>query len=242
MKRTKISRNFLVFFGGGLLFMALLGSCDAITGFFSSSWGSNLKRDQGQLLPKITASNAEKLANDTAGDPKRAKLVAEKILEALKNTTNSAEKAALLNAGLIAANNASNLITVVMSNIDTFSDSNTTIETVLGKIQAAGDVTANARLISGLLDASGENPNFAEASQDNLALAAVTLLLSDAQEQNYVTAGGQKEYLDKFEADKNSENPQLTDKQNKALVLAGAAVAKKDGVLKDVLTSFKLTG
>jgi PleD family two-component response regulator len=243
MKRTKISRNFLVLFGGGLFFMVLLGSCDAITGFFSSSWGSNLERDQGRLLPKITAKNAAELANDTAGDPKKAKLVAEKILDALKNTTDPAEKAALLNAGLIAANNASNLITVMMSNIDAFSNSNGDVGTVLEKVQAAGDVRANANLISGLLDASGANTDsglLAGATQDNLALAAVTLLLADAQEQDYTDASGQKEYLDNFATNKTSATL-LTDKQNMALDLAQAAAGKKDGVLKDVLDTLNLT-
>jgi hypothetical protein len=223
--------------------MALLGSCDAITGFFSTSWGSNLERDLGRLLPKITAKNAADLANDTAGDPKRAKLVAEKILEALKNTTDPAEKAALLNAGLIAANNASNLITVMMRNIDAFSNSTGNVETVLEKVQAAGDVTANADIISGLLTASGADTDstlLAGASQDNLALAAITLLLADAQEQDYETAADQKDYLDEFEA-KKGDASQLTDKQKGAIVL-GVAAGKKDGVLKDVLDDLKLTG
>ena len=219
--------------------MALLGSCDAVTGFFSTSWGASLERDMARLLPKITVKNAVKLANDTAGDPKMAKLVAEKILEALKNTTNPAEKAVLLNAGLIAANNASNLITVMMSNIDAFSDSNANVVTILEKIQAAGDVRANANLISGLLNASGANTSLAGVSQDNLTLAAVTLLLADAQEHNYMTAGDQKTYLDQFETDRNSENGEdiLTPMQKQALTLAGAVTG---GVLKDVLKNLKL--
>jgi hypothetical protein len=243
MKRTKTGRDFLVLFGTGLFFMILLGSCDAITGFFSTSWGSSLERDLERLLPKITAKNAVELANDTAGDPKKAKLVAEKILEALKNTTDPAEKATLLNAGLIAANNAGNLITVMMSNIDAFSNSNGNVETSLEKFQAAGDVKANAELISGLLDASGADTDptlLAGVAQDNLALASITLLLADAQEQNYVDASGQKEYLDQFEADKTSDPSVLSPKQNKALNLAQVAGGKKDGILKNVLKDLKL--
>jgi hypothetical protein len=227
-----------------------LGSCEAITGFFSTSWGSNLERDQGRLLPKITAKNAAELANDTAGDPKRAKLVAEKILEALKNTTDPAEKAALLNAGLIAANNASDLIMIMMGSIDTFSDPDVSVGTILGKVQAAGDVQASGTLISDLLKAGGEDADHTAATQDNLVLAAVTLLLADAQEHDYLDPGAQETYLDQFEANKTGGgDPQagaegvgvgLTEKQKQALDLAEIA-ASKDGALNDVLKLLKLT-
>jgi hypothetical protein len=230
--------NLLTLLGIALFLMILLGSCDAITGFFSTSWGAGLARDQAKLLPPITAKNAEDLANDTAGDPKRAKLVAEKILEALKKTADSAEKAALLKAGLIAANNASNLITVMMGNIDTFSDSKTDVGTVLGKIQEAGDIRNNAELVSGLLDAAGSETSLAGVSQDNLVLAAATLLLADAQENNYTDPTTQEEYLDDF-AGKKADETALTKKQKQAITLAGAA-ANKDGVLKEVLGYLKL--
>ncbi|MDR3139088.1 MAG: hypothetical protein LBT95_05370 [Treponema sp.] len=226
--------NPLVLLGIGLVLMVLLGSCDTITGFFSKSWGSGLARDLAKLLPPITAKNAEDLANDTAGDPNRAKIVAEKIREALEKATDPAEKAALLRAGLIAANNASDLITVMMGNIDTFSDpTTTTVGTVLGKVQEAGNLQDNAQLVSGLLDAAGPETSLAGVSQDSLVLAAATLLLADAQENDYTDPTTQEEYLDTFK-EKKADETSLTTKQKQAITLAAAA-ANKDGALKEVL-------
>jgi hypothetical protein len=242
MKGEKTRNKSRVLFGLGLFLMVLLVSCEDITGFFSKSWGSNLERDLGKLLPPITTKNALALANDTVGDPKRAKLVAEKILEALAKTTDPAEKAVFLNAGLIAANNASNLITVMLGNIDTFSDPKVDMGTVLEKVQAAGNVQANADLISRMLTAAADDTGHVALtgiSQDNLVLGAVTLLLADAQENKYFDPDGQKEYLSEFADNRVKPDKLLTDKQKKALTLSAAA-GNQTGALNEVLVVLNL--
>jgi hypothetical protein len=244
MGYIKARTKFRILFGIGFFLTILLTSCEAITGFFSTSWGSKFERDQARLLPPISAQNALALAEDTAGDPERAKIVAKKILEALSKTTDPAERAALMKAGLVAANNASYLLTVMMGNIDTFSDPKVTLETILGKVQGAGDVQGNAQLISEILEAGGAGSTntaaLAGISQGNLVLGAVTLLLADAQEHNYLTPSGQETYLTKFADDRKQGDPLLiTQKQDQALALAAVA-ANEEGSLKEVLKILNL--
>ncbi|MDR2758163.1 MAG: hypothetical protein LBB78_02145 [Spirochaetaceae bacterium] len=223
-----------------LVLMTVLASCDSISGFFSTSWGSGLERDKEGLLPKINAGNALELAKDSAGDKKKAKLVTEKIRDALAKTNDPAEQQELLKAGLLAANNSSDLIMAVMGNLNTLNNPQVTVGMILEKVQAAGDVQANAGLISGLLDA-GKVENAADlagVAQDDLVLAAVTLLLADAQSLGKMTPDTQEDYLKDF--DQKKQNPyNLTDKQKKALVLAGAA-AQSPGPLTDMLKNFHL--
>jgi hypothetical protein len=121
----------------------------------------------------------------------------------------------------------------MMGNIDTFSDPNVELGTILGKVQAAGDVQANANLISGMLDAAGEIP-LTEISQDNLVLGAVTLLLADAQAHENFDPDSQKEYLDEFTVNQEETPEVLTKKQHQALTLSAAA-GGQDGALKEVL-------
>jgi hypothetical protein len=111
------------------------------------------------------------------------------------------------------------------------------VQAALEKIQAAGNVRKDAAIISGLLDAGGTS-GLDAVSQDNLVLAAVTLLLADAQEQGGLDLSSQEQYLKEFEQDRKI-NGALTDKQIKALEIAGAAVGKI-GALDDVLALLKL--
>lgn len=229
-------------FGTVLVLIAALTACEGAGKFFSTSWGSGLEREQERLIPKITAGNAQELAAESAGDKKKAKLVAEKIKDTLSKTNNPAEQKVLVNAGLTAANNASDLTMVILGNIPTFLDPAATVDTILKKIQTAGDVQANAGIISGLLDAGKVDSATAltGASPDNLALAAVTLLLADAQAENYTDVEGQKKYLEKFEQKRQQGETFLTGKQQKALILAQAA-AQKAGPLTDMLKQFHLS-
>jgi hypothetical protein len=225
-------------FGMVLILTAALGSCDSVGGFFSASWGSGLKRDQEKLLPGINAGNAKELAHDSAGDTEKAGIVAEKIRDALEKTNDAAERKTLLEAGIIAANNASDLVTVVMGNINALKDP--TLDRILDKTQAAGDVQANAGLISGLLDAGqAENAgDLAGVAQDDLVLAALTLLLADAQAAGKTAPDDQAAYIEDF--GKKKQNPALlTDKQRKALLLAGAA-SRNPGPFIDMLESLYL--
>ncbi|MFP3090621.1 hypothetical protein LQZ21_09880 [Treponema sp. TIM-1] len=220
--------------------MAILVSCDSVSGFFSSSWGSGLKRDPEKLLPKINAGNALELANESAGDKKKAKLVAEKIQDALAKTDNPADQKVLLEAGLIAANNASDLVMVMMGNINVFKDPQVTVDRILDKIQTAGDVQTNAGLISGLLDAGKvkKPADLAGSAQDELVLSAVTLLLADAQSMGKTNPADQEDYLKDF-GQKKQDSQNLTDKQKKALILAEAA-AKNPGPFTDMLERLHL--
>jgi hypothetical protein len=228
--------------GTVLCLITTLTACEGTSKFFSTSWGSGLEREQERLIPKITAGNAQKLATDSAGDKKQAKRVAEKIQDALSKTNNPAEQAVLVNAGLTAANNASDLIMVILGNLTAFLEPPVTTEKILKKIQTAGDVQTNAGIISGLLDAGNvvNNTALTGASPDNLALAAVTMLLADAQAENYMDVEGQKKYLEKFLQKRQQHESLLTDKQQKALILAQAAV-QKASLLTDILKVLHLS-
>lgn len=229
-----------VLLGTGLLLMAALASCEAAGTFFSTSWGTGLARDEERLLPKVNAGNALELAADTAGDKKKAKVVAEKIRGALEKTNNPAERNTLLKAGLIAAGNTSDLVMVVLANLNALRDPAETPASILGKIGGAGDVQASAALISGLLDAGQVKSagDLQGLAQDDLALAALTLLLADAQSLGKMSPGEQEDYLRDFEQKKQNSGL-LTDKQRKALVLA-SAVVQNGGPLTDLLGNLHL--
>jgi hypothetical protein len=215
-----------------------LSSC---TDVFSTSWGSALKRDPDKLIPQVTSSNVEELLDASLGDPDFATILLGKINDSVK-TAKGGEKAALQDAGLKAAANASGLATSILDNAGTLltsgkgssKDIQNTVDGILRDMngenlqQIAGDLRT-------ILDDESTYKKNSKAPDEDLAVAAVVLLLADAKK-----AENLDEYLDAF-ADRK-ESLTLTSNEKKALFLA-ETLAKKhtdNEIINELLDAMKL--
>jgi hypothetical protein len=185
MKKFKMIGNLVFLLIAGLSLTVFLASCDQITGFFSNSWGKGLARDPEKLFPTVTAKNAQKLADETAGDPAAAKVLLKKINEAAKNATGK-EKAALRKAGLTAANNASDLTGLILGNaskLEKLKDKSgdAALTEVSDMLKNAGDVNETADLLEDMFKGA-DSSVYDAMPPDELALAALTLVVAETGE------------------------------------------------------------
>jgi hypothetical protein len=185
MKKFKTIGNLVFLLAAGLSLTVLLASCEQVTGFFSNSWGKGLARDPDKLFPTVTAENAQALADETAGDPAAAKALLKKIADAVKNATGE-KRAALLRAGLTAANNASNLTGLILGNaseLENLKDEgeNDALDTVVGMLKTAGDVNETADLLEEMF-ADADSSDYNAMPADELVLAALTLVVAGTEE------------------------------------------------------------
>lgn len=185
MKKFKRCGYLVFVVMAGLALTVSLASCEQITGFFSNSWGKNLTRDPEKVFPTVTSKNAQKLADETAGDPAAAAVLLRKIKEAAKNAT-GAEKEALLKAGLTAANNASDLTGLLLGNatkLKNLSDGDTdqALDDLTGIMKQAGNVSDTAQNLEELFkDADAATYN--AMPPDELATAAFILAIDEGGE------------------------------------------------------------
>jgi hypothetical protein len=215
----------------------VLSSCMDV---FATSWGSALKRDPNKLIPTVTASNVGDLLDASLGDTDFASTLLGKIDEAAK-TAQGSDKTALQDAALKAAANASGLTTAILENAGTLletgesdADITKTIDGILKDIdgESLRQIADNLRSV---LDTSqGAYRQGTKASNEDLAVAAVILLLADAKE-----AGDLEDYLDSFASRKNL-NP--TSNEETALFLAGIIAQKNtdDEIISQLLSAMNL--
>jgi hypothetical protein len=216
-----------------------LSSCVDV---FSTSWGSALKRDPDKLIPQVTASNVEDLLEASLGDTDFATTLLGKISDSVE-TARGDEKAALQDAGLKAAANASGLATSILDNAGTLlkgsegdiTDIQTTIDAILKDINGE-DLQQIAADLRAILNNETINTYKAKtkASDEDLAVAAIVLLLADAKK-----TGNLNSYLNQF-ANRKDVNP--TENEKKAILLAGVIAERTidNEIINELLSAMNL--
>jgi paraquat-inducible protein B len=215
----------------------ILSSCMDV---FSTSWGSALKRDPNKLIPTVTASNVGELLEASLGDTEFASTLLSKIADSAKKTTGK-EKAELQDAALKAAANASGLATEVLKNAETLlktANGNTgdiqhSIDGILKDINGSNLQQISEDLNSVL---TGNNYNGNKASNEDLAMAAIILLLADAQKADTL-----EDYLDSFSGRQQNDTP-LSRNEEKALSLAKIIADRHidDDIISQLLDAMNL--
>ena len=201
----KVALSFFVMMAGLLFF-----SC---TNFFSNSWASWAARDYNSLIPNVTAGNVSNLASLFEDDPDGSLALLKKIQSAVNGNPSAADLLILQSAALEVAVNSVGLVNGMlaaagnMSDFDNVDDARSILDAALNamsNLEEAGSLLAailpNPPAInsgSGTLDENdpeyGAFMNFAKsASADDLAMAAVVLLLGEASK----FAGDLDEFLE----------------------------------------------
>jgi hypothetical protein len=211
-----------------------LASCAQV---FGTSWGSALKRDPDKLIPKVTSSNVGELLEASLGDADFAITLLGKIKDSAGNAQGD-EKAALQDAALKAAANGSGLTTAILNNAGTLlegkgntKDIQKAIDGILNDINGA-DLQKIADDLGDIL--SDDYKNKAKATDEDLAVAAVVLLLADAKN----TGNNLEDYLESF-ATRQDLN-EATPNEAKAIFLAGIVAKRNDGIINDLLSAMNL--
>jgi hypothetical protein len=215
----------------------ILSSC---TDVFSTSWGSALKRDPDKLIPQVTSSNVKELLEASLGDPGFATTLLGKINDSVK-TTQGEEKAALQDAGLKAAANASGLTNSILNNAEALLKSGGgNIEDIKNTVDGIlRDMNGEAlQQIAGNLQTILKDKNTYQAKNkapdEDLAVAAIVLLLADAKKAENLDA-----YLDAFAGRKELT---LNPNEETALFLAGIIADKhtNNKIISELLEAMKL--
>jgi hypothetical protein len=180
----------------------LLGSC---TDFFSSSLAPWAKRDPSKVVPKVTAANAAELIILMESDPDLSLVVLEGIQDIVNGASSEAEKAALRQAALQAAANASGLGNALFVNAGTIID---TLDNPEDLKKAAIDAVNNMDnlnkvsdiLLNGIIPPPSSpefDPFLKSAPATDLALTATVILLGEAKTlgsseaiEDYITGSG----------------------------------------------------
>jgi hypothetical protein len=215
----------------------VLSSCMDV---FSTSWGSALKRDPNKLIPAVTASNVEDLLDASLGDTDFASTLLGKINDAAK-TAQGSDKTVLQDAALKAAANASGLTTAILENAgillesgENTTDIKKTIDGILSGIDGESLRQIADDLRSVLDTSQNAYKQGTKASTEDLAVAAVILLLADAKGE-----GNLEDYLDSF-AGRKDLNP--TPNEETAIFLAGIVAQKHvdDEIINQLLSAMNL--
>jgi hypothetical protein len=250
MKMVK-RRNFFT----GLMLLGVLAagfsliSCEAVTGFFSNSWGENLKRNPKNLVSDVNSSNANEMVKTFMGDPKASKALLEAIVGKARNAQ-GAEKVTLQKAGLTAAINASELETTIIKSAGNFLSNSDSDEDQIGKIaetlQDLPDITGIANDLESLFGTPSSGSTYSGFGKDSdagnkLVVGAVICLLADFQEnddndfEEYIN-----DFADKLDGDNESDIVRdLNTRQRTAYYLLKTADnANAEGPLGDLLKEF----
>jgi hypothetical protein len=240
-------RNFFtgLVFGGVMVILGLsLISCEDVTGFFSHSWGEDLKRDPSKLVGDVKPSNVKDMVKTFAGDPEASKALLKEISKKAQAATGK-DKAILQSAGLAAAANASGLGTTILSSAGDFLSDNDeeAIDKLTNMLDDFPNVTAIADDLVTLFGEPGSDniyPHIDPDAGNDLVMAAVICLLADYQDKN--SEGGDLEsYINNFSdnVDPDQVSDSFSSRQKTAYYLL--KTAKKngaEGVLGDLLKEF----
>jgi hypothetical protein len=206
---------------------------------FTNSWGSALKRDPDKLIPKVTTSNVGELLDASVGDPEFAAVLLGKIRNSVENTTGK-DKAILQDAGLKAAVEASGLAAEFINNAgellktESAEGVKNSIDTILKNLDTDRSISIANNLLD-ILDDETAFKEFSEASNGDLAVAAVVLLIGEVKK----SGGTLDDYLDDFLNRKLDENI-LSKEEKKALFLANQARNSNNDLIDQLLESMDL--
>ena len=239
-RRFRFRRIGIVSILGLVLF---LGSCRQ---FFTTSLAPWAARDPASLIPPVTTANIQDLLEQSANSPDQSLALLDKIKDALA-TASAEDQAVLQAAALSAASNASGVATSILSNAGDLLNAmesgqpDAIITVVSDAIAGLSNLASTATLLTGMLpdpnDTAAFNAFVDQATPDDLAMAAIVLLASEAQ-----ASGGVENYITSFD----SGSPTLNTTESLAVALAGAAAASYaasggTGQLADILAGLNLT-
>ncbi len=213
--------------------------------FFSTSLASWAARDPSSLVPSVSASNVNDLIDQSANNP----VLALEVLKGIQSAAGSASGQDLVTlqvASVTAASNASGLGTAILQNagniVDSLSGSNSTAvidlvsNAVSGLTQLSPSGSALVAILPSPTDTTAFNAFVSQATPENLAMAAVTILAAQAQATGNVTT-----YINSFPASPSAGTPEAL-----ASALASSAKTKYaaeggTGPLADILAALNLT-
>jgi len=241
--KHKLVKGFLrnVIIVGMLAFSVL--SCRQ---FFTTSLAPWAARDPASLIPPVTTSNIDDLLDQSANNPDQSLALLDTIADAV-TTASAADAAVLQAAALTAASNASGVATAVLQNtgtlLDTMQNNGDIIPVISDAISDLSNLAPTADLLAAILPAPStpSTPAFnafvAQASPEDLAMAAIVLLASEAQ-----ASGGVDTYISTFDP----QSGFLSDTEALAVALASAAATSYadsggTGPLADILAGLNLT-
>ena len=217
----------------------VVGSCRQ---FFTTSLAPWAARDPASLIPLVSTANIDELLEQSANNPDQSLALLDSINDALA-TASDADKAVLQAAALTAASNASGLATSVLSNAGALLNAQESggdiIPVISDAIEGLANLADTATLLADILpDPSSQSFHdfVAQASPEDLAMAAIVLLAAEAQ-----TVGGVENYIESF----NPGSPSK-DAETLAVALAEAAATAYatsggTGPLADILAGLNLT-
>jgi hypothetical protein len=203
--------------------------------FFSQTWGEGFARDPSNV--KVSESNVKDLLQDANGDPEASRA----ILEKLKGTENPALQAAAVKA----ANQASGLTQIILSNLDTLTkDTNDTgaleilAQTVLNEAKNNGIVAVAGTIADTLSVTVTEDsvPVFEgsfvkSVPTSDLTILLVTMMMAEAVELNDDFSA----YADKWENKSITNAADLGPRERLIAATANEVIARGDGNLSDML-------
>lgn len=218
----------------------IMGSCKQ---FFTTSLAPWAARDPAKLIPPVSTANIDELLEQSANNPDQSLALLDSINDALA-TASDADKAVLQAAALTAASNASGLANSLLSNAGALLDAQKSggdiIAVVSDAIEDLANLASTALLLAKILPDPSDTNAFdafvAQASPEDLAMAAIVLLAAEAQ-----AAGGVEDYINNFNPDSPS-----SDSEALAVALAKAAATSYaasggTGPLADILAGLNLT-
>lgn len=222
-------------------FMLSLGSCRQ---FFTTSLAPWAARNPASLIPPVTTTNIDELLTKFANNPDQSLALLDKIADAL-DTASATDAAVLQAAALQAASNASGVATSVFSNagtmLETLQGSGDIIPVISDAIAGLSNLAPSATALTSILPDPSDTDAFdafvAQASPEDLAMAAIVLLAAEAQ----ADSGGVEDYITNF-------NPASPNPGAEALAVALAEAAATayaasggTGPLADILAGLNLT-
>jgi hypothetical protein len=228
-----------------VILVILAGFFVSCTDFFTSSWGEGLKRDPSSYIKNVSASNAKDMAKELKADPDASKELLHVI--AKKGGSNPELQA----AGLMAANNAAELGTTLLSNVGTLLDTldvddpdETEIQEALSEIlEKLPNVTGIANDIEKMLASTTGNATDgytngigSSATPDDIIMGALILVLGDFQSTGSGTISDYiNEIADDFDdIDDETDLSTLSSKLQTAYKLL-MSIEDKDGLVGDLL-------
>lgn len=176
-----------------LLILVFLGSC---TEFFSTSWASWASRSPSGLIPDVTTDNVDELVEMAADDPDLSLELLKKIAEAVEGATGQ-DKADLLSAAVEAAGNAVGLgqtIIEVAGDIASIGDNPKKV--AIDAINSMPNLEETGEALYNLLGSLDNLTDFTDnASSEDIAMAAVLLLVGEAKAKENEYSNGAEGYV-----------------------------------------------
>jgi hypothetical protein len=212
------------------------GSCRQ---FFTTSLAPWAARDPASLIPTVTTGNVDDLLEQSANNPDQSLALLDKIADAVAKAS-AADAAVLQAAALEAASNASGVATAILANtgnlLEALDNDDDIIPIVSTAIAGLSNLAEAATLLESILpdpsDTTAFNAFVAEASPEDLAMAAIVLLAAEAQ----ASPGGVEVYIENYTSTSGTLAVELAKAAAAAYTASGGT-----GPLADILSGLNLT-